>query len=71
MGVAKFFEGNLPPTFRKQNPDTRAEDLFSSIIKPPFWDGTGTARNLTVTWDCTPTSPSTSTKSKTEIFEKK
>jgi hypothetical protein len=71
MALAKFFEGNLPPSFRKQNPDTRAEDLFSSIVKPPFWDGTGTVHNLTVTWDCTPGSRDTSTKSTPQVFEKK
>ena len=70
MGLAKFFEGNLPASFRKQNPDTRAEDLFSSIMKPPFWDGTGTVHNLTVTWDCTPASRNTSTTSRTLVFEK-
>jgi hypothetical protein len=59
-GLVKFFEGDLPPSFRKQNPDTKAEDLFSSIVKPPFWDGTGT-----------PESRDTSTKSTPYVLERK
>jgi len=71
IGLVKFFEGDLPLSFRKQNPDTKAEDLFSSIVKPLSWDGTGTVHNLTVTWDCTPGSGDTSTQSMPHVFERK
>ncbi len=70
-GLVKFFEGSLPPSFMKQNPDTRAEDLFSSTVRPPFWDNTGTVHNLTVTWDCTPASHNTGSTIRTDVFEKK
>jgi len=53
VGLVKFFEGALPATFIKQNPETRAQDLPSTTKRPDFWDETGTIHNLTVTWDCT------------------
>lgn len=53
VGKAKFYEGPLPPDFKKNNPDTIAGILHSSIKKPPFWDGTGTDHNATTTFDCT------------------
>jgi hypothetical protein len=53
VGLVKFYEVTLPPDFIKKNPATRALDLHSSTIKPPFWDGTGTLHNLTTSWDCT------------------
>jgi len=53
VAVVKFYEVALPSTFVKHNPLTRAVDLPSTTTRPDFWDGTGTARNLTVTWDCT------------------
>jgi hypothetical protein len=53
VALAKFYEGPLPSTFVKDNPATKAEDLFSTTTRPSFWDGTGTVHNLTVVWDCT------------------
>ena len=52
-GIAKFHEGPLPADFKKHNPDTVAGQLHSTTTKPDFWDGTGTAHNITSTWDCT------------------
>lgn len=53
-GIVKFYEmDTLPPEFKKQNPLTRAEDLFSSATKPAFWDGTGTVRDFEADWDAT------------------
>jgi hypothetical protein len=59
-GVARFYEGDLPSDFKTNNPDTIAGILHSTTKKPDFWDGTGTAHNITSTWDCT-TAPRTST----------
>jgi hypothetical protein len=52
-GKAKFYEGTLPADFIHKNQDTDAEARRSTTTQPPFWDGTGTDHNLTVTWDCT------------------
>jgi len=69
-GLLKFYQGGLPSSFRKQNPDTKAQDLMSSIEKPGFWDDTGTVHGLTVTWDCTPGSRDNSTKITRQVSEK-
>lgn len=53
VGVVKFYEGALPADFKKNNPNTIAGILHSTTTKPPFWDGTGTAHNITATWDDT------------------
>lgn len=54
IGKAKFYEGTLPADFICPNEATRAAGaLRATPTQPPFWDGTGTAHNLTVTWDCT------------------
>lgn len=53
IGKAKFYEGTLPADFVRFNPDTKAAERRSTTIQPPFWVGTGTDHNLTVTWDCT------------------
>ncbi len=71
IALVKFFEVDLPATFIKQNPDTRAEDLPSTTVRPDFWDGTGTTHNFTVTWDCTDPKGSVASKMKTEVGEKK
>jgi outer membrane protein OmpA-like peptidoglycan-associated protein len=54
LGVAKFYETDLPAGFKKNNPLTAAQSLYSSATKPDFWDGSGTAHNLWLSWDCTP-----------------
>jgi hypothetical protein len=41
VGKAKFFEGPLPPDFKKNNPDTIAGILDSTTKKPDSWDGVG------------------------------
>lgn len=52
--IVRFYEmKTLPSEFKKQNPLTRAEDLFSSATKPRFWDGTGTVREFEADWDAT------------------
>jgi hypothetical protein len=53
VGQAKFFEGPLPADFKTRNPDTLAGILHSTTKKPDFWDGSGTAHNITSSWDCT------------------
>ncbi|HZF50680.1 MAG TPA: hypothetical protein VE093_18605 [Polyangiaceae bacterium] len=53
IGKAKFYEGTLPADFICPNPATVAGSRRSTTTKPPFWDGTGTDHNLTITWDCT------------------
>jgi hypothetical protein len=56
MGKAKFYEGTLPADFIRPdpaNPQTDSGVRRSTTIQPPFWDDTGTAHDLTVTWDCT------------------
>jgi hypothetical protein len=61
--VVKFYEvRTLPKTFITQNPQTRAEDRPSTTVRPDFWDGTGTTRSLTVSWDCSDPNNSPSTK---------
>ena len=71
VALAKFYEVALPATFKKQNPLTRAADLPSTIVRPDFWDGTGTVHNLTVTWDCTGSKGVSKPKITTEVREKK
>jgi hypothetical protein len=71
VALAKFFEVTLPSTFKKQNPQTRAFDLPSTIVKPDFWDGAGTVHNLTVTWDCTKAMQGAKTKITTDVRAKK
>jgi outer membrane protein OmpA-like peptidoglycan-associated protein len=53
LGVAKFYEEKLTSDFKKNNPLTEARSLYSTPRRPAFWDGTGTAHNLWLTWDCT------------------
>jgi hypothetical protein len=53
IGKAKFYEGTLPGDFIRPNNQTFAIDRRSTTTQPPFWNGTGTDHNLTVTWDCT------------------
>lgn len=53
IGKVKFYEGSLPADFKKKNPKTLAGILHSTIKKPSFWDGSGTAHNLISKWDCT------------------
>jgi len=53
IGKAKFYEGTLPADFICPNPASVAGSRRSTTTQPPFWDGTGTDHNLTVTWDCT------------------
>ena len=50
---AKFFQVELPSDFQQNNPATPAKTLHSTATRPAFWDGAGTGRILTVTWDCT------------------
>ena len=70
VALVKFYElATLPKDFIKQNPLTRAEDLPSTIAKPPFWDNTGTVHNLTVTWDCTDPKKGTKTTIVTWVRE--
>ena len=53
-GKAKFYEGTLPADFICPNEAAKpAGGLRATTAQPPFWDGSGTAHNLTVTWDCT------------------
>ena len=54
-GPVKFYEGALPPDFRKHNPSTVAGQLHSTTTKPPFWDGSGTVHDITSVWDTTVT----------------
>lgn len=68
--LVKFFEVTLPVDFIKQNPDTRAEDLRSSIRKPLCWDGTGTVHNLFTSWNCADAEAETPMIS-WEVWEKK
>jgi hypothetical protein len=51
VGKVKFYEGPLPASFMTNNPSTVAGILNSSTTEPPYWDGSGTAHNLTCTWD--------------------
>jgi hypothetical protein len=54
VALVKFYElATLPKDFVKHNPLTRAKSLPSTIVRPLFWDNTGTVRKLTATWDCT------------------
>ena len=53
VGAVKFYEGALPADFKKNNPSTLAGILHSTTTQPPFWDGSGTAHNITATWDDT------------------
>jgi len=53
IGKAKFYEGTLPADFIRPNEKTSAGDRRSTTTQPPFWDGTGTDHNLSVSWDCT------------------
>ncbi len=71
IALAKFYEVDLPATFVKRNPNTRAVDLPSTIIKPSFWDGTGTVHNLTVTWDCADSRFCWKPKITTEVRERR
>lgn len=52
-GRVKFYEGALPPDFKKNNPSTPAGVLHSTTAKPPFWDGSGTVHDITSEWDDT------------------
>jgi hypothetical protein len=68
VALVKFFElAILPKDFIKKNPATRAEDLHSTVTRPPFWDDTGTVHNLTVTWDCTDPKKGTKTTIATRV----
>ena len=60
VGKAKFYEGPLPPDFKKNNPDTIAGILHSTTKEPDFWDESGTTHNISSTWDCTTTPESSS-----------
>ena len=71
VAVVKFYEVALPSTFVKHNPLTRAVDLPSTTTRPDFWDGTGTARNLTVTWDCTNPARGSAPRIMMDVREKK
>lgn len=71
VGLVKFFEVKLPADFIKNNPDTRALDLHSTIKRPPFWDDTGTVHNLATSWDCTATPSPISPQITWEVWEKK
>ncbi len=54
IGKAKFYEHTLPADFICPNEAAKpAGALRATTTQPPFWDGTGTDHNLTVTWDCT------------------
>lgn len=53
VGAVKFYEGPLPADFKKNNPSTLAGILHSTTTQPGFWDGSGTAHNITATWDDT------------------
>ena len=70
IALVKFYEVGLPADFIKQNPNTRAEDLHSTTIKPAFWDGTGTVHNLTTSWDCTGVPNPPSPQITWEVWEK-
>jgi RHS repeat-associated protein len=52
-GTVKFFEGPLPDDFVRDNQDTAAGWLYSTVTEPPFWsDGNpGTPHNLEMQWD--------------------
>ena len=53
IGKAKFYEGTLPADFICPNEAAKPAGALRAITtQPPFWDGTGTDHNLTVTWDC-------------------
>jgi hypothetical protein len=72
IALVKFFEiAALPSDFIKQNPHTRAEDLHSTIVKPAFWDGTGTVHNLTTSWDCSGGPDPGTPQISWEVWEKK
>lgn len=68
--LVKFYEVKLPADFIKNNPNTRAMDLYSSTTKPPFWDGTGTVHNMLTSWDCTVTEGGPSPMISWEVSEK-
>ena len=54
MGLAKFYEGTLPPDFVSCNTATSAGSRRSTTQQPPGWDdNSGTPHNLNVMWDCT------------------
>ena len=61
-GDARFHEGlnTLPAVMKKNNPQTQAGILASSITDPGLTGGTpSVAHNLTVEWDCTSASSPT------------
>lgn len=70
VALVKFYEVNLPAHFMKQNPDTRAEDLYSTTMKPAFWDDTGTVHNMTMRWDCTDEQNPVLSQISWEVWEK-
>jgi hypothetical protein len=54
IGKAKFYEGTLPGDFMRDAEPLKspAGVLRYTRTQPAFWDGTGTAHDLTITWDC-------------------
>lgn len=56
-GKVKFYEGPLPADFVKNNASTLAGILHSTTSKPSFWDGSGTAHDITSVWDDTVAPP--------------
>lgn len=56
-GVVKFYEGPLPADFVQNNASTLAGVLHSTTSRPSFWDGSGTAHDITSVWDDTVTPP--------------
>jgi hypothetical protein len=54
IGKAKFYEGTLPGDFMRDPEPLKspATVLRYTRTQPAFWDGTGTAHDLTITWDC-------------------
>lgn len=50
LGTVAFYLGDLPATFSPST-DSSAGILPKATKQPDFWTGTGTAHNLTATWN--------------------